>query len=120
MTDSFFIADIFVSFLRAFYDSNSILVTDLQKIFNRYTSGRLLIDFPLAIPLGLIATASDPQTRSWLSLPKVGCLPKALHAWIARRCKPLASERKKEIISRPRPATLVGKPRMPLKHGPVL
>ena len=65
------IVDIVVNFLTAYYDNNSVLVTDVQRIYLKYVSGQFLVDLPLALPLSILAINASLQVQAWLRLPKV-------------------------------------------------
>jgi len=65
------IANVLKHFLTAYYDNNSILVTDVQKIYQKYLSSGFIADLPLALPLSLLAINASTQIRAWLRAPKV-------------------------------------------------
>ncbi len=69
--DGLMIANILKHFLTAYYDTNSILVTDVRKIYQNYLAGGFIADLPLALPLSLLAINSSLQVKAWLRAPKV-------------------------------------------------
>jgi hypothetical protein len=75
VVDAFFILDIFVCFMTAYYDENSVLVTNRRKIFNRYVTSDFLVDMVPALPLSIMAWDSSRQVKAWLRLPKVSLHP---------------------------------------------
>lgn len=69
--DVLFVVDIIVCFLTAYYDENSVLVTNPRRIFNRYVTTDFLIHLVPAVPLSSIAWDSSDQVKAWMRLPKV-------------------------------------------------
>lgn len=75
--DIFFILDIFVNFVSAYYDEKNILITEKKHIYKHYIKGWFIIDALSIIPI-FINSVNNLKLFRLLRLPRIYKLQKII------------------------------------------